>query len=219
MKEHFINEIRHLLNMIGAQGAQVEELVRHALDAVMQTDLDLAGKVIARDPVIDNEEIHIEEECLKVLALYQPVATDLRTIVAILKINTALERMADFGVHIAERVSEIAPCIHTPSLPLLDFSPMGKAALDMLRDSLEAMKHSDPVLAYSVIKKDDVVDHAHEDNLLLARKSVSLFPDQAGYYLGCIGISLALERIADMASHICEHVIYLETGKIIRHRA
>lgn len=218
MKEHFINELRNLLNMVCAQGGQVEELVRLALESVTRTDPQLADNVIARDPAIDQEEIHIEEECLKILALYQPVASDLRTIIAILKINTALERMADLGVHIAERVPDIATGAHDTSLPLLDFSSMGQAGMGMLRDALAAMRHSDPVLAYSVIKKDDVVDAAHKDNLLSARKSVALFPAQAGYYLGCIDISFALERIADMASHICEHVIYLETGKIIRHR-
>lgn len=219
MKEHFIKELRQLLNLTCAQGGQVEKLLHQAIEAICHVDTELATNVISQDPVIDHEEIHIEEECLKVLALYQPVATDLRTIVAILKINTALERMADFGVHIAERVPEIAPYINSPTLEKIDFTAMEHATLSMLRGSLESMRHSDPVLAYSIIEQDDAVDQAHRDNVMRAHEGVSRFPDQSGYYLACIGISLALERIADMASHICEHVIYLETGKIIRHRA
>lgn len=219
MKEHFLNELRHLLNMICAQGGQVEQMIQRAIEAVSVQDAAMAAKVIATDSTIDAEEIRIEEECLKTLALYQPVAGDLRTVVAILKINTALERMADFGVHIAEREADMASHGAVPGLERVDFTAMEHTVLAMLRDSLDVMKHSDPVLAYSVIEKDDEVDRAHQAVMTLARSGIRRLPEHAGYYVDCIGISRDLERIADMSVDICEHVIYLHTGKIIRHRA
>ena len=108
MKEHFIRELLRLQNLIAEQGGRVEQAITQALEAFNAGDAALAESVIAADSVIDAAEIRIEEECLKTLALYQPVASDLRTVAAILKINTALERMADFGSHIAERAQEIS---------------------------------------------------------------------------------------------------------------
>lgn len=218
MKEHFINELRHLLNMIVAQGGLVESAIKRAIDAVTATDAELARHVISDDSTIDAEEIRIEEECLKILALYQPVATDLRTVVAILKINTALERMADFGAHIAERAIELAGMSETLPDERIDFTAMEQNALSMLRDSMKVMRRSDTVLAYGVIERDDAVDQARRDIVQLVARSISLHPAQAPYYLACMGISRDLERIADIATDICEHIIYLETGKIIRHR-
>lgn len=218
MKQHFINEIRNLLRLIETQGGRVEQVIEQAINAACQADTELAGQIIAGDHLIDSEELRIEEECLKVLALYQPVASDLRTIVAILKINTGLERMADFGVHIAERVQGIRQHLDSGHDELLNFRTMEQGTLAMLRDALSAMKNADTILAYSVIEKDELIDKAHRDNILLARDALRRFPEQSGYYIDCIAISRDLERIADIASDICEHIIYLETGKIIRHR-
>ena len=218
MKQHFINEIRNLLRLIETQGGRVEHVIEQAITAACKADTELAGQIIAGDQLIDSEELRIEEECLKVLALYQPVASDLRTIVAILKINTGLERMADFGVHIAERVPGIRQHLDSGHDELLNFRTMEQGALAMLRDALTAMKNADTILAYSVIEKDELIDKAHRDNILLARDALRRFPEQSGYYIDCIAISRDLERIADIASDICEHIIYLETGKIIRHR-
>ncbi len=220
MKEHFINEIRNLLNLAYAQGGQVENLIRRAIEAATKLDAALAERVIADDQTIDAGEIRLEEECLKVLALYQPVATDLRTVVAILKINTSLERMADFGVHIAEHAVSLARELGKGEPPeRISFAAMERGTLGMLRDALEVMRHSDPVLAYGVIEKDDEVDKEHRDIQLLARSAIRRFPEQSDYYVECLGISRNLERIADIAADICEHIVYLETGKIIRHRA
>lgn len=219
MKEHFIQEIRNLLHMICAQGGQVEKIIERAIDAASRADTQLADQVIAGDSTIDREELRIEEECLKVLALYQPVASDLRTVIAILKINTSLERMADFGVHIAERVAAIRQYLDSDKAEPMDFHTMEQGALAMLRDSMNVMKHSDTILAYNVIERDELIDKAHRDNTLLARDAIRRFPEQSGYYIDSIAISHDLERIADIATDICEHIIYLETGRIIRHRA
>lgn len=217
MKAHFINAIRNLLDMILAQGGQVEQVIQNAIVAVSNLDGELAAKVIASDAALDAEEIRIEEECLKTLALYQPVASDLRMVVAMLKINTALERMADFGVHIAERVQGICCHAREDGLERIDFSRMQHAALKMIRDSMEVMQCSDPVLACSVIEKDEAINQAHRDNIRLACDAIRRFPEHSGYYIDCIAVSRNLERIADLATDICEHIIYLQTGRIVRH--
>lgn len=218
MKEHFNNEIRRLQHRLGTQGHQVELSIQRALDAFSTTNTELAQSVIADDSAIDAEEICIEEECLKILALYQPVASDLRLVAAALKINTALERMADFGVHIAERVEDLAGLGSDPAPELIRFGDMQKLVLSMLREALDAVRHSDTVLAYSIIDKDDAVDTLHRNTVQLCRELLQRHAEAAGYYVDCISISRDLERIADLTTDICEHVVYLETGKIIRHR-
>ncbi len=218
MKEHFINELRRLFSLLCEQGQQVENLISQAISTFAHLDAEGAAALISKDAAIDAGELRIEEECLKVLALYQPVATDLRTVVAILKINTSLERMADFGVHIAERVTPIArQMLHDAPAEPMDFTSMEQAVLSMLRDSLAALRHSDPALAYRVIDRDDEVDKARRDHSLAARAAIRQHPEQVDYYIDCTGISRDLERIADLATDICEHIIYLGTGRIVRH--
>ena len=215
MKEHFCKELRTLLNTLCAQAAQVEQLIRRAEEAAESGNKAAADAIIAGDSVIDTEEIRIEEEGLKILALYQPVATDLRTVIAYLKINTALERMADFGVHIAERAEALASATTGESI---DFSRMSALARQMLRQAMEVLRNNDTVLAHKVLRQDDEVDRLHRGVLDLVRRELSLHPDSAAYYLACSGVSRDLERIADLASDICLHIIYLCTGNIVRHR-
>lgn len=217
MNEHFIRELLRLQNMIAGQGDRVEQTISTALTAFLSSDTALAAQVIAADAEIDAEEIRIEEECLKTLALYQPVASDLRTVAAVLKINTALERMADFGSHIAERAEEISrfPDEAVPERP--DFAAMSELVLSMLRDALTVLRTSDTVLAYRVIERDAAVDNMRRSNKQLALRAISRCPSATDYYIACIGLSRDLERIADLSTDICEHIIYLHSGKIVRH--
>lgn len=218
MKEHFIRELLRLQSMIAAQGDRVKLSISHAMEAFHKSDVALAARVINADAEIDAEEIRIEEECLKILALYQPVATDLRTVVAILKINTSLERMADFGAHIAERVEEITRFREHAALERPDFTAMAEIVLGMLRDTLEVMRTGDAVPAYRVISRDDDVDNMRHHNKQLAVRAISRCPEAADYYIACIGLSRDLERIGDLTTDICEHIIYLNSGKIVRHK-
>ncbi len=220
MKEHFIQALRHLLDIICQQGERVEKHIHQAIDAFSELDAEAAAQLVAADAEVDAAELRIEEECLKVLALYQPVATDLRTVVSILKINTSLERMADFGAHIAERIVPIAAHLQKaePSEPM-DSSAMEQAVLSMLRESLEALRKGDTMLACKVIKQDDVVDRARREHSLAARAAIRRNPDEVDYFINCTGIARDLERIADLATDICEHIIYLETGRVVRHQA
>lgn len=217
MKEHFINEIVRLRNRLATQGEQVETLIRQALDAFEQRDETQARQVTAADSRIDDEEIAIEEECLKVLALYQPVASDLRTVAAALKINTALERMADFGVHIAERVPQMKQAVSLPECELIDFTTMKHMVLAMLRQSLDVIRSGDTFGAYANREQDHAVDECHRTNVERCRGRLREGTGAADYYVDCIGISRDLERIADLTTDICEHIIYLQTGRIVRH--
>lgn len=219
MKEHFINELNRLLSTICDQGQQVETLIQRAITAFTAHDLSLAEVIVTADAAIDTEEVHIEEECLKILALYQPVATDLRTVIAMLKINVALERMADFGVHIAERVIKLHKLGEVPPPQPVDFGPMAEVVLGMLRDTMMVLSRSDLGLACKVIERDEAVDTMRRDNSLAARYAARSMPEYSGYYIECISISRELERIADLNVDICRHIIYLRTGQITRHAA
>lgn len=218
MKEHFINELKRLHSLIAAQGQHVAALIEQAITSYASGDAALAQQVIAEDAAIDAEEIRIEEECLKILALHQPVASDLRTVAAIFKINTSLERMADFGAHIAERVERMHRSMAGSDAEKVDFGKMQQMVLSMLHETLEVIRNRDTVSAYGIINDDEAVDTLRHRVLELCLQALRRYPARAEYYVDCIGISRDLERIADIATDICEHVIYLETGKIIRHQ-
>ena len=217
MKEHFNKEIGKLKKMVSAQASAVETIISRAVESVDNLNCELAAQVAAGDSIIDLEEINIEEECLKLLALYQPVASDLRTVIALLKINTCLERIADSAVHISKRLPILASCTNCPNLQLIDFKEMEQQVLEMLRKSMQVMQSGDIILAYNIIEKDDEIDERHASNIVRIGELIKRSPDNVCYYLQAQGVSRDLERIADLTANICEHIVYLETGKIIRH--
>lgn len=218
MKEHFNNELKRLLSAIHHQGLQVQNVIQEATQAFSQANAEQAANILRYDDRIDAEEIHIEEECLKILALYQPVATDLRMVISMLKINTALERMADFGVHIAERVLKLSSQETQPGkAPLIDLTPMENVVLGMLQQTMEVLQKSDTALALRVIDCDDRVDLFRQENSNKVRELLKDFPEHSGYLVECLNISRELERIADLNVDICKHILYLHSGKIIRH--
>ena len=217
MKQHFINELDSLRTQITAQGELAERAIHNAIQAFSTGDTELARRVMAHDEIIDREEIRLEEECLKVLALYQPVASDLRTVISCIKINTALERMADFACHIAERAIMVAELPILPEQEVFDFSPMEVLTMGMLHDTLHAIQHSDLLLAHKVIDRDDAVDAMRSEHRTHARAAILHCPAAVEYYVSCIGLARDLERIADLATDICRQLIYLRTGCITRH--
>ncbi|HOG49197.1 MAG TPA: phosphate signaling complex protein PhoU [Lentisphaeria bacterium] len=216
MKSHFIQAIRNLKDMLANLAAKVEHTVHLAVEAVINHQVDIAEQIINQDNEIDREEIAIEEECLKILALYQPVAGDLRQVITILKINNEIERVADMAVNIAERVPDLAQFAEN-QVDKFDFSIMVAKACDMLKKSLDSLAYHDVVTAAEVIRLDDAVDDIHRDNYDVAREQILRHPAQAGYYLDCLTVSHCLERIADIATNIAEDIIYLESGNIVRH--
>ena len=216
MKEHFIQEITNLKSMVESIATEAEAALAKALEAVSTMNVPLAKKVIGGDYKIDCDEVKVEEECLKILALYQPVASDLRLVITILKINHDLERVADFAVGIARRAIDMANFIDT-DIERFDFRKMEETVRGMLKKALQVMKNADPLMAFVIIRQDEVVDAIHRENDVRARELIALYPQQAGYYLDSMNISRSLERVADIATNICEDVIYLESGKIVRH--
>lgn len=216
MKEHFIQAIENLKQMVAEMAAKVERTLQLSVDAVAEHDDVKARQVIDGDNAIDRQEIKIEEECLKILALYQPVAGDLRTVITILKVNNEIERVGDLAVNIAERALDIAG-FHEEKIEKFEFDDMVTMARDMLKKSLDSMVYRDVITATEVIRMDDAVDDLHRANYGKVKEMVVRHPNEAGYYLDCLTVSRCLERIADIATNICEDVIYLEHGRIVRH--
>lgn len=215
MTIHLHREVEKLKTQLLVLCAMVEENVRMAFRAFKNRDLEMAKKVIQDDHIVDQHEVDLEEECLKTLALYQPVAADLRFIVAILKINNDLERIGDLAVNMAIRASimmeqeelEIPEEIHL----------LAEKSQSMLSNSLDALINMDTDKAFLVCAADDEVDAIHrkmyrytEDRI---REKISGMRNQ----VILLDISHHLERIADHATNIAEDVIYMVQGRIIRH--
>jgi phosphate transport system protein len=188
-----------------------------ATQAVEAHDAELAKQIIKSDFEIDEMEVEIEEECLKILALHQPVAVDLRFLIAVIKINNDLERIGDQAVNIAERVDVIAKL--DLSEFFFDYTAMGEKVQDMLKMSLDALVNMDYDTAYSVVMRDDEVDQIKVDAYDRIKQAMSKHPDKIGYLINLLLISRHLERLADHATNIAEEVIYLIEGEIVRHAA
>jgi phosphate transport system protein len=215
MTKHFRKELEIIKKRILTLGSMVEDLVHDSVQAVERVDADLADEIIKKDSEIDEAEVDIEEECLKVLALHQPVAVDLRFIIAVIKINNELERIGDQAVNIAQRVQVIAK---RPKPPFwFDYSEMGEKAQKMLRMSLDALVNLDVDLAYRVITMDDEVDQIKSEAYDKIKQAIQDLPERVGYYINLLLISRHLERLADHATNIAEEVIYLVEGEIFRH--
>ncbi len=216
MKEHFNGAMAELEHQLTNQSCAVEAAVLASATAVGDNNIQSAQQVLDGDDAIDRAEIRIEEECLKILALYQPVAGDLRRVITVLKINTEIERVGDLAVNIAERALDMAR-FNTAEIEKFDFSDMVKAACQMLKDALDAMVYRNVLRAMEVIAGDDAVDDTHRGNYSRVRAMILKHPEESEYYMDCLTVSRCLERIADAATNIAEDVIYLESGRIVRH--
>jgi len=215
--KHLEREIDNLKRQILALSATVEDDVFKAVRALTERNSALAEEVVKDDPNIDQTEVSIEEECLKVLALHQPVAGDLRFIVAILKINNDLERMGDLAVNIAER-AEFLATKERPDVPL-DLPLMAERTQAMLRKSLDALMKRDTKLAYEVLESDDEIDAMNREMYGRIQDGIRAKPQQLESLIHLLSCSRHLERIADHATNIAEDVIYMIDGVIVRHRA
>ncbi len=217
MSIHMNNEMDKLKKKILFLCAKVEENVQQAVKAFITKDKVLATSVINMDDEIDQIEIDVEEECLKILALYQPVAIDLRYIISMLKINIDLERIGDLAVNIAEKVAYhyIAPsdAIMIP----FDYKKLVDKVKNMLKDSIDAMVKYDAEKAMEVCKSDDEVDEINAQMHARLREEMHKHPECIEYLLQFISVSRNLERIADHTTNIAEDVIYMKKGRIIRH--
>lgn len=215
MARYLIRELDKIKKKILSLGALVEERVRMTSAAVENRDAVIARKIVDTDWEIDEMEVEVEEECLKILALHQPVAVDLRFIVTAIKINNDLERIGDQAVNIAERVLIIAK---RPEMDFVfDYAPMAEKTETMLKMSLDALVNMDVDLAFKVITMDDEVDAIKTLAYDRIKAAIKENPARVGYLINLLLISRHLERLADHATNVAEEVIYLIEGEIVRH--
>lgn len=215
MSKHLQRDLDTLQQDLLALAASVEEALHKAIRALQEQEATVARKVIDGDTKIDEEENLIEEECLKILALHQPVAIDLRRIAAALKINTELERMADLAEDIADRALHLAGY---PALPIPQkLQRMTDLTTMMVRQSLDAFVNLDPREARRVCRLDDEVDRYNNDIIQELIVMMQTSPAMVEPGLSLFSATRHLERIADHATNVAEDVVYLVEGVIIRH--
>lgn len=216
MPQHLRREIENLKKKILVLGARTEEAVRRATLSIQERNRDMAIQVIENDYEIDQYEVEIEEDCLKILALHQPVAIDLRFIVAVLKINNDLERIGDLAVNIAERAEFLSA--REPVGVSLDFVTMADKAQMMLKMSLDALVNLSVETAQKVRSRDDEIDALNRQMYLKVQEALREKPEKIESLVHLLSVSRHLERIADHATNIAEDVIYMIEGQIVRHQ-
>jgi phosphate transport system protein len=213
----FDEELGHLKEKLLRMGSLVEEAIKNSVQSLVERDNELAQKVIDNDRLVNTLDVEIDEESIRLIALKQPKATDLRFITTAMKITTDLERMGDLGVNIAERALELN---QEPVLkPYIDIPKMTEIARGMTRDALDAFVRKDRKLAMDVIMRDDEVDDLKHAVLQELAFFMAQDPTTAFRAMKVSFVAQYLERIADHATNIAEMVIYLVEGKIIRHMA
>lgn len=215
MSKHLQRDLDNLQRDLLALAASVEEALHKSIRALQERDGAIAQQVIDGDSQIDEEENHIEEECLKLLALHQPVARDLRRIAAALKINAELERMADLAEDIAERALHLSRLSAIPIPTRLQ--RMTDLTTTMVRQSLDAFVNLDAREARRVCRLDDEVDRHNNDIIKELIDLMRQSPEMVEPGLSLFSATRHLERIADHATNIAEDVVYLVEGNIIRH--
>lgn len=215
MTSHIARETEKLKRRLLTLSADVEETYLLAVRALEERDEELAKQVATSDDRIDRQEVDLEEECLKVLALHQPVANDLRFIVSVLKINNDLERIADMSVNIAERALDLMQS--KPMEIPFEFAAMSQKVYSMVKKSLDSLVNLDLHEAHKVIALDDEVDALHHKSYGLVIERIRQQPDCIEALIAYLVVSRYLERIADLATNIAEDVHYLIEGDIVRH--
>lgn len=215
MSVHLQREIDKLKKYLMSLCAIVEDQVQIAVRSLLNRDQEMARGVERRDLDIDNREVEVEEECLKVLALHQPVAVDLRFIVSVLKINSDLERIGDLAVNIARKAITFSaqPPMEIP----FDIEDMWLKVQAMVKDSIDSLVNMDAALANNVCARDDGIDQMKRDIRLSAEAMIRQDPSNVAALSTLVAASRNLERIADHATNIAEDVIYMVEGKIVRH--
>ena len=210
-----VKEIEKLKQKLLFLGGKVEENFNKAVKSVDERDVALAEEVVNTDDLIDQMEVEIEEECLKILALHQPVARDLRYIVTALKVNNDLERIDDHSVSIAKHALFFAnkPIFKFP----FDFLAMSSVTRKMLKMSLDSLVQMDQAKAISVGAMDDTVDDMNRAMYEASEIRMREHPETIPMYVHAMGLSRTFERIADLSTNIAEDVIYLISGQIARH--
>jgi phosphate transport system protein len=217
MEHHFTfhHELEKLNKKLLTMSAMVEERVRKAAQIIETKDQDMIQTIIRSDYEVDDLEIEIEEDCLKILALHQPVAKDLRFLITVIKINGEMEKIANIAVSIAKRVQNISKFKHAAAVSY-DFSMMSEKALLMLKKSIDALVEGNATLARSLFIDDDEVDAMKDRCYEDIKTRIRNDPEHPGYHINTFLLGRHLERIADRAVNIASEVVYLVEGTITR---
>ena len=216
MEVHLHREIDRLKRRVLSLGAEVENALGKSVKALKKWDIELARSVVKYDSEIDRIEVEIEEECLKILALHQPVAIDLRFTITVLKINNDLERVADLAANMAERVLYLSgrQNIQIPE----KLTTIVSMAQSMLKRSLDALVNLNTDLAREVINDDDIIDDLHAQMYDYVQEKIKKESATVDCQINLLSVSRYLERISDLVTNIAEDVIYMVEGEIVRHR-
>jgi len=215
MQRHFDRDIEEIKDLLLRMGAMVEDAINQSIRALLDRNTDLAEEVIARDDEIDKMELEIDQKTFELIAKMQPTATDLRFVATIMKITPELERIADLAQDVCERVIELN---REPQLkPTVQLPHLAEDAQKMVRDALDALVRGDGKLARQVIRHDDVVDQLTEDSFRTMLTYMLENPRNISPAIRLTFIGKYFERMADGATNICEMVVYLVEGKMIKH--
>ena len=217
MERHFDQELQDLKDSLLTMGGRAEAVIQKSVESLKRRDPTLADEVITDDRVIDRIEIEIDEGCVSLLALRQPMAVDLRFITGVLKISNDLERVGDHAVNIAGSSKRLA--LEPPLKPLVDIPRMADLASGMLREALDAFVRHDAAAARSVVTRDDDVDNLNQQ---LFRELVSYMiedPHTITRAMELILVARNLERVADLATNIAEEVIFITQARVVKHHA
>ncbi len=215
--KHLDKDLLRLENRIAELGGLIIESTNRCIRCVETFDKTLTAEIVDNESIINEMEVDIEEDCLKILALHQPVAFDLRFIIVALKVNNDLERMGDQALNIAERINFLSDL---DRLVLdLDFNTMGAICRNMVEKSLEALKLRDVERAQEVVDMDDEVDALHSRNYRVLQKAMEADPKIVTTAISYLTISNNIERLADLATNIAEEIIFMEGGQVVRHQA
>ncbi|MEX2611029.1 MAG: phosphate signaling complex protein PhoU [Gemmatimonadota bacterium] len=214
-QRHFQDQLDLLKSQLVAMAGLAEDAVKEAVLALLNRDPERAQRVIERDDALDDLEVEIEEQAVNLLALQQPMARDLRLITMAMKISSDLERVGDHAVNIADTLSYLVDAPVFPVLP--EIEEMTRVAGDMLGESLDAFVRRDSELARKVLKMDDRVDELHDNNFRILLTHMMEDPRKITAGMDLLLISGNLERIADLATNICEEVIYMVEGRTVKH--
>jgi len=216
MSVHLVRDLAALHEDLLQMGSRVGDAIHHGVDALGHPDPAVLKELMRNDDDIDRDDVQIEEACLKMLALHQPVASDLRRITSILRISTELERIADLGVNIAERAAALAELPPIPVPPQL--ADMCRKALDMLDSSVAAYISLDQNLAREVCAADEAVDDLNRQIIGQLEQQMQAQPACVPAAMHLFGATRNIERVADHATNVAEVVIYLVEGDIVRHK-
>jgi len=215
MTKHFMRDLNSLADRLVHISNRCEDAFGRAIDSILSRDAQAALDVVKGDSVIDEMEVQLEEEALKILALHAPVAGDLRFLISAIKINNDLERIADIAANIAKRTIDLEGL--APTSPPTDFDAMAQQTRTMVRETIQALVSRNEERARKVMEMDDIVDDFNREILGRIEAQMTNDPDAIPALMRWANVVRLVERIADYATNIAEDIIYMEEGEIVRH--